>query len=241
MSSENMSSERISDYGTRERLTEPHQIQRQPLPNQVVKRLRKLIFDGELKAGARVPEKMLSEQFGVSRTPLREAFKILATEGLIKLLPHRGAIVARLTGEDLDHMFPVLEAIEGLAGELACRKISDSEIAEIRSLHDRMLECFNKRRRAEYFRLNQLIHEKIIVAAANPVLSNVYSGLSERIRRARFMANISDDIWKQAAKDHVSILKALLKRDGKRLSRLLKKHLEHKRAGVKAALALDSE
>lgn len=237
----NMSFERISDSGTRESLTDLHQIQRQPLPNQVVTRLRKLILDGELKAGARVPEKMLSEQFGVSRTPLREAFKVLATEGLIELLPHRGAIVARLTSEDLDHMFPVLEAIEGLAGELACTKISDSEIAEIRSLHDRMLECFKKRRRAEYFRLNQLIHEKIIGAAANPVLSNVYSSLSVRIRRARYMANVSDKVWKQAAKDHEFILKALIDRDGKRLSRLLKEHLEHKRDGVKTAFALGSK
>src|SRR5688572_30861983 len=103
---------------------------------------------------------MLSEQFGVSRTPLREAFKVLATEGLIELLPHRGAVVTRLTGADLDHMFPVLESLEGLAGELACSRITNSEIAEIRALHIRMQDCFRKRKRAEYFRINQLIHEK---------------------------------------------------------------------------------
>ncbi len=233
--------ERHSESSPGESLTEHYQIQRQPLPNEVVKRLRKLILDGELEPGARVPEKMLSEQFGVSRTPLREAFKVLATEGLIELLPHRGAVVTRLTGADLDHMFPVLESLEGLAGELACSRITNSEIAEIRALHIRMQDCFRKRKRAEYFRINQLIHEKIIAAAANPVLSNVYSSLSARIRRARYMANISDEIWKQAAKDHQFILKALTDRDGERLSRLLREHLEHKREGVKRAFALGNE
>jgi len=237
-----MSLERISETGmsTRESPAGDYQIRRQPLPNEVVKRLRELILDGDLKPGTRVPEQALSERFGVSRTPLREAFKVLATEGLIELLPHRGAIVARLTVEDLDHMFPVLQAIEGLAGELACAKITATEAADIGSLHNRMLQCFKKRRRAEYFRINQLVHEKIIFAAANPVLSNVYASLSGRIRRARYMANISDETWRRAAKDHELIIKALTDRDGKRLSRLLKEHLEHKRIGVKAALAINS-
>jgi DNA-binding GntR family transcriptional regulator len=232
--------ERLSESSADASPPDHYPIQRRPLPNEVVRRLRALILDGELEPGARVPEKMLSAQFGVSRTPLREAFKVLATEGLIDLLPHRGAVVARLTGEDLDHMFPVLESLEGLAGELACSRITDSEIAEIRALHIQMQDCFRKRERAEYFAINQLVHEKIMAAAANPVLTNVYSSLSARIRRARYMANVSDEIWKQAAKDHQFILKALIARDGARLSRLLKEHLEHKREGVKRALALGS-
>lgn len=232
-----MSLARTSETDVRKDL---HSIQRQPLPDEVVKRLRKLILDGELKPGARVTEKKLADQFDVSRTPLREAFKVLATEGLIELLPHRGAVVARLTGEDLDHMFAVLEALEGLAGELACKKISVSEIAEIGSLHGKLFDCFKKRRREQYFRINQVIHEKIITAAANPVLFNVYFSLSGRIRRARYMANISDEMWERAAKDHELILKALIDRNGKWLSRLLKDHLEHKRAAVKAAIATSS-
>src|SRR5678810_1388782 len=100
---------------------------RRPLHEEASDRLRDLIVQGRLAAGARLNERLLTAQLGVSRTPLREAFKVLATEGLIELLPHRGAIVARLTVEDLDHMFPVLQAIEGLAGELACAKITATE------------------------------------------------------------------------------------------------------------------
>lgn len=230
--------EQNTETGIRENSVD--HIQRRSLPTEVVKRLRKLILDGELKEGERITEKMLSEQFGVSRTPLREAFKVLATEGLIDLVPHRGAIVSRLTSEDLSHIFPVLEAIEGLAGELACARISKSEIEEIRSLHNRLLECFKRRRRAEYFRINQQLHEKIISAAANPILSNVYLNLGDRLRRARYMEDISDEAWKQGANDHKLIFKALIDRDGRLLSRLLREHLEHKHEGLKAALAINS-
>src|SRR5258706_5597480 len=166
-----MLKERTHELGIGENPVDRDQIPRQPLPNEVVKRLRNLILDGEIKEGAPVSETALALQFGVSRTPLREAFKVLATEGLIQLLPHRGAIVSSLTSEDLDHMFPVLQAIEGLAGELACKRITDDEIAEIHALHDRLHSCYERGRRTEYFKVNKVLHERIISAAGNPVLS----------------------------------------------------------------------
>ena len=211
-------------------------IKRPPLADEVVKQLRELILAGKLKPGDRVPEQVVCEQFGISRTPLREALKVLATEGLIELSPHRGAIVAMLTADDLDHMFPVLEALEALAGELACANITDAELEELRSLHEQMHECFKRKDRRRYFKINQLIHEKIVSAAANPVLSSVYSNLSGRIRRARFMSDITDDAWKKGSRDHELILSALGDRAGKKLSALLKEHLRHKRDGIKAAL-----
>jgi DNA-binding GntR family transcriptional regulator len=213
------------------------QIRRQPLPDEVAKRLRQLILEGKLKPGTRIQEKTLSEQLGVSRTPLREAFKVLATEGLIELLPHRGAVIAILTPEDLDHMFTVLGALEGLAGELACLNISEEALNEVRALHDRMFKCYRERKRTEYFRINQLIHEKIIAAADNLILFSVYASLSGRIRRARYTPDISEAAWAQGAKDHEMILDALTARDADRLNRILKDHLRHKRDGVKAALA----
>lgn len=212
------------------------QIQRKPLPNEVAERLRQLILDGHFEPGQRIQEKTLSDQLGVSRTPLREAFKVLATEGFLELLPHRGAVIASLDAEDLDHMFTVLGALEGLAGELACSHISQEGLDEIRSLHESMFRCYKQRRRVEYFRINRLIHEKIIAAAANPVLSNIYANLSGRIQRARYTPNVSDATWAQAAKDHEMILDALMARDASRLNAILRQHLAHKRDGVKAAL-----
>src|SRR5687768_18510115 len=89
------------------------QIQRKSLPNEVAERLRQLILDGHFEPGQRIHEKTLSEQLGVSRTPLREAFKVLATEGFLEPLPHRGAAIASLVAEDLEHMFTVIGALEG--------------------------------------------------------------------------------------------------------------------------------
>lgn len=228
-----MSVERISSIRKGAGLSH---IQRKTLPNEVAERLRQLILDGHFEPGQRIQEKALSEKLGVSRTPLREAFKVLATEGFLELLPHRGAVIASLDAEDLDHMFTVLGALEGLAGELACSKISGEALNEIRDLHESMFKCYKQRKRIEYFRINRLIHEKIIAAAANPVLSSVYLNLSGRIRRARYTPKVSDTTWAQAAKDHEMILDALVARDANRLHEVLRQHLAHKRDGVKAAL-----
>src|ERR1043165_8493718 len=101
----------------------------------VVDRLRDMIVHGELKAGTKLNERVLCESLGTSRTPLREALKYLASEGLVRLLPNRGAIVAPLEAERVKQTFAVMGALEALAGELACRNASDGEINEIRGLH----------------------------------------------------------------------------------------------------------
>ncbi|MEL7544592.1 MAG: GntR family transcriptional regulator, partial [Pseudomonadota bacterium] len=92
------------------------QIVRRSLHDELIERMRALITDGSLTPGEKVPEKALCAQFGVSRTPLREALKVLAHEGLVELIPNRGATVARLTVEDLDEVFPIMGALEALAG-----------------------------------------------------------------------------------------------------------------------------
>src|SRR5919202_3288251 len=97
------------------------------LHERLVGALRDLIIEGELEAGARVPERLLCERFGVSRTPLREALKALASEGLVELLPNRGARVTRLTPEDVEDMFQVMGALEALSGTLACGRITEPE------------------------------------------------------------------------------------------------------------------
>ena len=112
--------------------------ERKTLYVEIVDRLRHMIFTGELLDGSRVPEKKLCERFNISRTPLREALKVLATEGLIELLPNRGARISRLVPEDIDEVFPVIAALDALAGELAVKHISDTEITEIKAMHYQM-------------------------------------------------------------------------------------------------------
>jgi len=213
-----------------------HPVRRTSLHEEIAGSLRQMIFDGELEGGIRVPEKQLCERFDISRTPLREALKVLANEGLITLLPNKGARVSKLTPEDIDEVFPIMGALEAVAGEMAAGAISEEGIAEIRALHYQMALHHTRKERLEYFSLNQQIHERILEAAGNPTLSQMYKTLSGRIRRARYIANISQARWDQAMQEHETILQTLVERQGERLGELLKTHLLNKREAIKAAI-----
>jgi DNA-binding GntR family transcriptional regulator len=195
---------------------------------QLLERLRDMIVEGDLPVGERVPERVLCERFGVSRTPLREALKALAAEGLIELLPNRGARIAPLTAEDVAQTLKVIGALEALAGELACGRITDDELAEIRARHFQMLAHHARRDLLPYFKANQAIHQAIVDASGNPVLVQTYANLSGRIRRARYAANLNPTRWDEAVAEHELILKALMARDGAGLARLMRTHLDNK-------------
>ncbi|MGE5102135.1 MAG: GntR family transcriptional regulator [Deltaproteobacteria bacterium] len=212
-------------------------IVRPALPNKVIARLRQMIEDGELIPGSRVPERRLCEQFGVSRTPMREALRALAAEGLLEIQAHRGATVRKFKPEDIDHMFQVLEVLEALAGELACEAMTPDELSEMERLHGRMMKAYARHDRRTFFKLNQQIHELLVLAAHNPALTRIYDGLSGQTRRTRFMANSSDVEWSVAAEEHEKIMQALKSRRPDAVQLLLRTHLRHKRERVKALLA----
>ncbi len=202
----------------------------------VTARLRDLIVEGVIAPGDRLNERVLCEQLRVSRTPLREALKVLAAEGLAELLPNRGAVVTPLSVAEVDHVFEVLGPLEGLSGELACARITGEQLAEIRALHVEMLLHHARGERAEYFRCNQAIHQCIARAAANPVLQATYGALNARVRRARYFANLTQERWDKAIAEHRRILEALERRDGAELRRVLEHHLKNKRDIVIAAI-----
>jgi DNA-binding GntR family transcriptional regulator len=208
-----------------------------PLHNEVVDRLRELITRGELAPGARLNERLLTERFGISRTPLREAIKILSSEGLVKLLPNRGAVVTTITCADAEDMFQVMAVLEALGGELACKRASDEDIAQIKELHARMRAFYAEGDLADYFEFNQRIHQKIIDCARNHELTDAYRRISVRIRRARYMANLSKPRWNEAMDEHEEILDALIGRDSERLKSLLAEHLANKSRVIQDWLA----
>lgn len=212
-------------------------IERRPLHEEVIDQLRDRIVQGELAPGARLNERVLCEQLGISRTPLREAIKMLAAEGLVELLPNRGAIVTKLEAANIADTLAVMGALEAAAGELACARANEAEIGEIRALHFEMHACHARKDLAGYFRCNQRIHDRIIAASGNPVLNNTYRQLNANVLRARYMANLSQERWDLAVAEHDEILAALMARDADRLKRLLAEHLAHKVASVMAALS----
>jgi len=206
--------------------------ERGALHDRLADKLRHQIIHGDLKPGMRVSEKSLSEQFGVSRTPVREALKILSVEGLISLAPNRGATVVELTLDDLREVFPVMAALEALAGKLAAERMTDDQIATAARLQDELVAHYRKRDIKGYFRVNEEIHQLIRDAASNAILCNSLRAISGRIRKARFMANLSESRWKAAVDEHARMLKAMKQRDGDKLAELLRQHLHNKLAAL---------
>ncbi|BBK44674.1 GntR family transcriptional regulator [Allostella vacuolata] len=201
-------------------------IVRQSLHEAVVGRVRDMITEGELAPGSRIHEGNLGRALGVSRTPLREALKFLASEGLIELVPTRGAVVRRLTAQDVQDALAVLGGLEAQAGRLVCARASDAELAEIRCLHERMMERYAARDRLPYFKLNQEIHSRILAASGNAVLAYVHGILQARLKRIRYIGNEAPDRWAGAVADHEAIMAALDRRDGEAAAAALAAHME---------------
>ena len=219
-------------YKMRNMTAEIIAIPRANLHEQVAGRLRKMLIEGELPPGAKLNERELCERLDVSRTPLREAIKMLAAEGLVELLPNRGAVVAQLSEQDIADTFEVIAGLEGHAAELAAQRITDTELAEIRALHYEMLAAYTRRDLPTYYRINAQIHTRINAAAGNRVLTQTWATVNARLQALRFRSNVDEAKWKRAVQEHEQMVELLAARDGAALRALLVTHLLHKRDAV---------
>lgn len=200
-------------------------LQRRSLHHLVTERLRDMIVENELKPGERVDEKALCDLFEISRTPLREALKVLASEGLVELLPNRGARVTEMTEREIIEIFEVASCLERMAAELSAERSTDKELADLRRTHDSMMRHHESGRRSDYFRLNHRIHNMLIQFARNSVLSEHHTVLMTRIRRARFQAIMSQERWDESMAEHEELMTALEARDGPRAGEIMRAHV----------------
>jgi DNA-binding GntR family transcriptional regulator len=207
-------------------------IARMALPEAAAERLRTLIIEGELAPGARLNERELSERLGVSRTPLREAFRMLAADGLLVQLPNRGAQVVALSREDVRHAFEVMASLEGLSGELAAKLVTEKDVAELRDLQAEMEAAHARRDLPTYYRVNRAIHDRINAVAGNPILTHTFRTLNTRLHALRFRSNLVPAKWDQAVGEHRAMVEALAARDGARLRDILVNHLRSKLQAV---------
>jgi len=204
-------------------------IPRPALHEQAARRLRQMLVEGAIAPGAKLNERALSELLQVSRTPLREAIKMLAAEGLVELLPNRGAIALALTEADVLNTFEVMAGLEAQAGELAAQRITPEELAEIQAMHFEMLAAWTRRDLSAYYGLNARIHDAIAAAARNPVLVAVHQQVNARLQALRFRSNQDEDKWKRAVKEHEKMIEALAARDPAAMREVLLQHLRNKR------------
>ncbi|WP_083228630.1 GntR family transcriptional regulator [Bordetella sp. H567] len=200
------------------------------LPAVVADRLRQLVVNGTLRPGTWLNERELCDRLKVSRTPLREAYRILASDGLLHIQPKRGAMVIELSREDVENTFDVLCVLEGLAVRQAAQRATDAELAHIASLHRRMLEGYAARDIAAYFEASMGTHIAISRAAHNPALVTSYDRLNLQVQALRYKSNLDPDEWAAGVADHEAFVKALLARDGKRAEELMRAHLDSKKS-----------
>lgn len=212
-------------------------VTRDTLHQRVAARLRELLIQGTLQPGAKLNERELCEILGVSRTPLREAIRLLAAEGMVVLEAGRGAFVPVLTREAIVGAFDVLASLEGLAGEQAAQRITDEELAELRALQHEMQAAFERRDLPTYYGLNARAHDLFSQAARNPVLREIWGQLNSRMHALRFRSNQDEKKWMHALNEHAQILAALQKHDAAAARQLLEQHLHRKRDAVLEHLA----
>ena len=196
-----------------------------PLAQQVAARIRDMIIQDQLTPGEWIREQALADKLNVSRTPLREALKMLELEGLIRLLPNRGAVVTELTVDEVKEKLEVLAVLEALGGRLACQNATDAELAEIRALHYEMMAWFSRQNRLEYFKLNQRIHLAIVAASGNRTLVATHARINAQLYRVRFQSNLQNQLWGTAVDEHEEMLAALEARNSEAMSMCMLNHL----------------
>ncbi|HUH60744.1 MAG TPA: GntR family transcriptional regulator [Candidimonas sp.] len=212
-------------------------VDRRTLPTAIAAQLREMIIEGDLPAGVRLNERALCDRLQVSRTPLREAFRLLCADGLVTMQPNRGAHVVQLSANDVRESFEIMSALEALSGELACQHISDSEIAEIKALTFEMQACHARRDLPAYYHVNREIHARINAAGGNILLTQVYKTINLRLQNLRFRSNLIPEKWDKAMDEHLQMVDALARRDGQRLSQLMRAHLQRKGEAVLEGLS----
>lgn len=204
---------------------------------EIAARLRTMIEEGELPPGARIDERAFCETFDVSKTPLREALKVLVSEGLVLHRQYIGYRVAPLDLEELRATFETLHGLEALAGELAAQRLGVAAMAKLERRHLAMIDAHAAGRRTDYFRINQEIHQLIIDGAANPVLAGVYAALMSKVHRARGAANADTIRWQESHEEHEAIMAALREPGRPRLAQVLRAHSENTAKEVLSVVA----
>jgi DNA-binding GntR family transcriptional regulator len=195
--------------------------------------LRELIFAGELLPGTFLDEARLCEQLEISRTPLREALKVLTAEGLVRHEPRRGCFVNQVTETDLDEIFPVLALLEGRSAYEAARNVTDLELRALEDLHGKLVRHARARRINEYYAANFAIHEAIITLANNRWLAQVIADLRKIVKLARLQQLHAPGRLDQSLAEHLALFAALKARDSEGADAAMRTHLTRQREALR--------
>jgi DNA-binding GntR family transcriptional regulator len=203
------------------------------LHDEVAAQLRERIFAGELPPGSFLDEVRLAQEMNISRTPMREALKVLTAEGLVRHEPRRGCFVNEVTEQDLDEIFPVIGLLEGRCAYEAAQHASDADIETLEVLHQKLAKYAKARRINEYYEANFAIHEAIIRLADNRWLASVIADLRKILRLARLQQLHAPGRLDQSLSEHLAVFAALKARDADGAEAAMRTHLQRQREALR--------
>jgi len=201
-------------------------IEKKTLHEEIAYNLRELIMSGELQEGDKIKEDELCSSMGISKTPLREALRVLSVEGLIRLVPNRGSFVSTPTFEEIREMFDVMSVLEGFCARAAAQKMGEKDLATLEKLHDRLEENYRRKAQREYIRINNQFHSFVQELAGNRTLNQIVNGLRQKILLYRYQSLNLPERFAQSIREHRDLLEAFRKKDPKKAETLMRRHLK---------------
>jgi DNA-binding GntR family transcriptional regulator len=212
-----MEKTRVLDYPVEKPLT---------LRERIVEFIKDAVISGRLKPGERVPEQEIAENFGISRTPIREAFRQLESEGFISLIPRKGAVVSPITDKDVREFYAIKSLLEGHAARTACRALSGRDIRRLENLNEAMEKCAEREDVKGFFRLDNAFHDTFLQACGNDKLCALVHSLVQQFERFRVTALSLPGRMKESVNQHREIIEAFRKSDAELVERLVRANAE---------------
>jgi DNA-binding GntR family transcriptional regulator len=201
-------------------------IEKKTLHEEIANNLRELIMSGELQEGDKIKEDKLCSSMGISKTPLREALRVLSVEGLIRLVPNRGSFVSTPTFEEIREMFDVMSVLEGVCARAAAEKMGEKDLAALEKLHKKLEENHRRKAQREYIRINNQYHSFVQKLAGNRTLNQIVNGLRQKILLYRYQSLNLPERFAQSIQEHRDLLEAFRNKDPKKAETLMRRHLK---------------
>lgn len=197
------------------------------LREKILENIRDAIISGSLKAGSRVSEPELAERYGISRTPIREAFRQLESEGYLTVIPRRGAVVREFSLKDVEEFYAIKSILEGYAARMACEKLTEKELAKLQTINNRLVELASHNDIKNFFKIHSDFHDLFIRAADNEKLRELIDSLVNRFQRLRLMSLSVPGRMKISIQEHEKIIEAFRRKDAAAAERLVRKNAEY--------------
>ena len=197
------------------------------LREKILENIRDAIVSGELKAGSHISEPELAERYGISRTPIREAFRQLESEGYLTVIPRRGVIVSEFSPKDIEEFYAIKSIMEGYAARRACEKLSEKDLGRLQAINNKLAELARIGDIKHFFKIHSDFHELFIKAADNEKLHELIAGLVTKFQRLRFTSLSLPGRMAVSVQEHEKIIDAFRRKDADLAEKLVRQNAEY--------------